>query len=132
MDTNEIRHITQMAYLSWPDHGVPDSNEEFVDFVEKVRTCRQGYSLCPTVVHCSAGKSKQLVRLNILLSLLICTCIFVVVLPFLHQVGIKDPLKYISLLSLVFTNPIVTFTHHIMNNSPIAKSIPKHLLHLLR
>ena len=56
MDTNEIRHITQMAYLSWPDHGVPDSNEEFVDFVEKVRTCRQGYSLCPTVVHCSAGK----------------------------------------------------------------------------
>ena len=45
-----------MAYLSWPDHGVPDSNEEFVDFVEKVRACRQGYSLCPTVVHCSAGK----------------------------------------------------------------------------
>jgi hypothetical protein len=44
-----------MAYLSWPDHGVPESNEEFVDFVEKVRTCRQGYSLCPTVVHCSAG-----------------------------------------------------------------------------
>ena len=60
MDTNEIRHITQMAYLSWPDHGVPDSNEEFVDFVEKVRTCRQGYSLCPTVVHCSAGKSKMI------------------------------------------------------------------------
>ena len=28
---------------------------KFVDFVEKVRTCRQGYSLCPTVVHCSAG-----------------------------------------------------------------------------
>ena len=56
MDTNEIRHITQMAYLSWPDHGVPESDEEFVDFVEKVRTCRQGYSLCPTVVHCSAGR----------------------------------------------------------------------------
>ena len=46
-----------MAYLSWPDHGVPESNEEFVDFVEKVRTRRQGYSLCPTVVHCSAGKA---------------------------------------------------------------------------
>ena len=55
-DTKEIRHITQMAYLSWPDHGVPECNEEFVDFVEKVRTCRQGYSLCPTVVHCSAGE----------------------------------------------------------------------------
>ena len=63
MDTNEIRHITQMAYLSWPDHGVPDSNEEFVDFVEKVRTCRQGYSLCPTVVHCSAGKLMMIIFL---------------------------------------------------------------------
>jgi hypothetical protein len=26
----EVRHVTQMAYLSWPDHGVPDSSEEFV------------------------------------------------------------------------------------------------------
>lgn len=54
-ETEEVRHITQMAYLSWPDHGVPDSTEEFVDFVEKVRVRRQGHSLCPTIVHCSAG-----------------------------------------------------------------------------
>jgi len=26
----EVRHVTQMAYLSWPDHGVPDNPEEFV------------------------------------------------------------------------------------------------------
>jgi len=54
-DTGEIRHITQMAYLSWPDHGVPDNDDEFVDFVERVRARRQGNSLAPTVVHCSAG-----------------------------------------------------------------------------
>lgn len=54
-DSGELRHITQMAYLSWPDHGVPDNDDEFVDFVEKVRSRRQGHSLCPTVVHCSAG-----------------------------------------------------------------------------
>ena len=48
-----------MAYLSWPDHGVPDCNEEFVDFVENVRTRRQGYSLCPTIVHDSAGNVFQ-------------------------------------------------------------------------
>ena len=54
-DKGEVRHITQMAYLSWPDHGVPDNDDEFVDFVERVRVKRQGNSLAPTVVHCSAG-----------------------------------------------------------------------------
>ncbi len=50
----ETRAVAQVAYLSWPDHGVPDSPDEFVSFVDKVRSLRQG-SLCPTVVHCSAG-----------------------------------------------------------------------------
>ena len=50
----EVRHVTQMAYLSWPDHGVPDSPDEFVRFVDRVRRDRQG-SIYPTVVHCSAG-----------------------------------------------------------------------------
>ena len=50
----EIRQITQMAYLSWPDHGVPESPDEFVDFVSQVRTHREG-SIHPTIVHCSAG-----------------------------------------------------------------------------
>jgi len=53
-ETAEERQVTQMAYLSWPDHGVPDSSQEFVDFVEAVRSHRQG-SLAPTIVHCSAG-----------------------------------------------------------------------------
>jgi len=53
-ETEEERHVTQMAYLSWPDHGVPESSQEFVEFVENVRSHRQG-SLAPTIVHCSAG-----------------------------------------------------------------------------
>jgi tyrosine-protein phosphatase non-receptor type 4 len=24
-ETEEVRQVTQMAYLSWPDHGVPDN-----------------------------------------------------------------------------------------------------------
>ena len=52
---DEVRQMTQMAYLSWPDHGVPESPDEFVNFVEQVRAHRQG-SIYPTVVHCSAGK----------------------------------------------------------------------------
>ncbi len=37
----ERRVVAQMAYLSWPDHGVPDSPDEFVAFVERVRNLRQ-------------------------------------------------------------------------------------------
>ena len=53
-DDDEVRHVTQMAYLSWPDHGVPENPGEFVQFVETVRLHRQG-SIYPTIVHCSAG-----------------------------------------------------------------------------
>ena len=51
---DEVRQITQMAYSSWPDHGVPEHSEEFVGFVEEVRQHREG-GLHPTLVHCSAG-----------------------------------------------------------------------------
>jgi tyrosine-protein phosphatase non-receptor type 4 len=53
-DEEEVRHVTQMAYLSWPDHGVPENHDEFIQFVETVRLHRQG-SIYPTIVHCSAG-----------------------------------------------------------------------------
>merc|ERR1712008_434310 len=53
-ETDEVRQVTQMAYLSWPDHEAPESSQEFVDFVESVRSHGQG-SLAPTIVHCSAG-----------------------------------------------------------------------------
>ena len=53
-ESDEVRQVTQMAYSSWPDHGVPESSKEFFEFVEAVRAHRQG-SLYPTVVHCSAG-----------------------------------------------------------------------------
>jgi tyrosine-protein phosphatase non-receptor type 4 len=29
-DDQEVRHVTQMAYLSWPDHGVPENPDEFI------------------------------------------------------------------------------------------------------
>lgn len=42
-----------MQYIAWPDHGVPDSPQQFLNFTEKVRTARKGD--VPIVVHCSAG-----------------------------------------------------------------------------
>ena len=34
------RVVTQMQYLSWPDHGTPDDSTQFVEFVEEVRDMR--------------------------------------------------------------------------------------------
>uniref|UniRef100_A0A6P7GN49 protein-tyrosine-phosphatase n=1 Tax=Diabrotica virgifera virgifera TaxID=50390 RepID=A0A6P7GN49_DIAVI len=50
---NESRDIKHMQYIAWPDHGVPDSPQQFLYFTEKVRAARKGSS--PVVVHCSAG-----------------------------------------------------------------------------
>ncbi|CAP29320.1 Protein CBR-PTP-1 [Caenorhabditis briggsae] len=52
--TNEERRVTQMQYIAWPDHGVPDDTKHFIQFVDEVRKARQG-SVDPIVVHCSAG-----------------------------------------------------------------------------
>lgn len=43
-----------MQYVAWPDHGVPDSPEVFLNFTEKVREARKGDD-SPVIVHCSAG-----------------------------------------------------------------------------
>ena len=47
----EERHIEQMQYTSWPDHGVPDESTDFLEFVQKVRQNRAGM-VEPTIVHC--------------------------------------------------------------------------------
>ncbi|KAF6017793.1 PTPN3 [Bugula neritina] len=54
METSEERHIYQMQYIAWPDHGVPDDSSDFLDFVIRVRQKRVGMTE-PTLVHCSAG-----------------------------------------------------------------------------
>lgn len=52
------RRVTQLQYLRWPDHGVPEdaasADSDFVDFFRQVRQLRFGH-LEPLVVHCSAG-----------------------------------------------------------------------------
>jgi len=50
------RVVTQMQYLSWPDHGTPDDSTQFVEFVEQVREMRcRSENKYPVLVHCSAG-----------------------------------------------------------------------------
>uniref|UniRef100_A0A8C4LZD4 protein-tyrosine-phosphatase n=1 Tax=Equus asinus asinus TaxID=83772 RepID=A0A8C4LZD4_EQUAS len=50
----ESRQLTQIQYIAWPDHGVPDDSSDFLDFVCHVRSKRAGKEE-PIVVHCSAG-----------------------------------------------------------------------------
>uniref|UniRef100_A0A8C2E5H1 Uncharacterized protein n=1 Tax=Cyprinus carpio TaxID=7962 RepID=A0A8C2E5H1_CYPCA len=50
----EVSRITDLHYLAWPDHGVPDDSTDFLDFVTLVRSKRAGKDE-PVVVHCSAG-----------------------------------------------------------------------------
>lgn len=43
-----------MQYVAWPDHGVPDSPAQFLNFIKHVRDARKEDE-SPVVVHCSAG-----------------------------------------------------------------------------
>ncbi|XP_050975067.1 tyrosine-protein phosphatase non-receptor type 4 isoform X2 [Labeo rohita] len=54
IESGETRELTQIQYLAWPDHGVPDDSTDFLDFVALVRSKRAGKDE-PVVVHCSAG-----------------------------------------------------------------------------
>ncbi|KAL3274548.1 hypothetical protein HHI36_015929 [Cryptolaemus montrouzieri] len=49
----EDREIKHIQYMVWPDHGVPSSPAQFLQFTEKVRDARRDDA--PVVVHCSAG-----------------------------------------------------------------------------
>ncbi|XP_028968584.1 tyrosine-protein phosphatase non-receptor type 3 [Galendromus occidentalis] len=53
--TGEERHVTHLQYVKWPDHGVPQDSQDFVDFVHLVREFRAEAPIAPVVVHCSAG-----------------------------------------------------------------------------
>ncbi|XP_053554063.1 tyrosine-protein phosphatase non-receptor type 4 [Bombina bombina] len=54
LEKNESRPLTQIQYIAWPDHGVPDDSSDFLDFVCLVRQKRSDRNE-PVIVHCSAG-----------------------------------------------------------------------------
>ena len=50
----ETRDVAQVAYEAWPDHGVPITSREFVDYRNTFRALVTDPSK-PIVAHCSAG-----------------------------------------------------------------------------
>lgn len=51
---NQSRVVRQFHYISWPDHGVPESTAVTIAILRKARAARTPNG-GPTVVHCSAG-----------------------------------------------------------------------------
>lgn len=48
--TGMQRNITQLHYIAWPDHGVPQTPEDFVDLAG--RADRDNHTHGPIVAHC--------------------------------------------------------------------------------
>ncbi|XP_035219198.1 tyrosine-protein phosphatase non-receptor type 4-like isoform X2 [Stegodyphus dumicola] len=48
------RHVVQLQYINWPDHGVPQDSTDFLEFVHQLRNLRRDIG-GTVVVHCSAG-----------------------------------------------------------------------------
>ena len=55
--TDELRQVVQCFFKGWPDYGVPQSPDIFIDFIELVDHYRQhSHDIqAPILVHCSAG-----------------------------------------------------------------------------
>ncbi|TNN72123.1 Tyrosine-protein phosphatase non-receptor type 4 [Liparis tanakae] len=71
--SEQQRELTQIQYLAWPDHGVPDDSTDFLDFVSLVRTKRAGQDQ-PMVVHCSAGIGRTGVLITMETALCLMEC----------------------------------------------------------
>jgi len=51
--TNEVRYVTQLQFLAWPDHGVLDSPGTFLSLAEHANQHNHPHG--PILIHCSAG-----------------------------------------------------------------------------
>lgn len=47
--------VVQLAYTAWPDHGVPATTKEILQFRRDVHKIHQEFKTGPIVTHCSAG-----------------------------------------------------------------------------
>jgi len=54
-EIKEERFIYQIQNETWPDHGVPNDYQSFVDFILEIRELRKAHRQTPILVHCSAG-----------------------------------------------------------------------------
>ncbi|XP_068744131.1 tyrosine-protein phosphatase non-receptor type 13-like isoform X2 [Montipora capricornis] len=68
--TGNARTVFQINFTVWPDHGVPKSAVELIEFVRFLRLLAEGPE--PVVVHCSAGigRTGALITIDVALALM--------------------------------------------------------------
>lgn len=48
------RTLKQLHYVTWPDHGVPDSIPSILEMLDEMR-CYQAHDDAPICIHCRSG-----------------------------------------------------------------------------
>lgn len=60
------RSVTQIQFVDWPDHGVPDDPSHFLGFLLRINKLKNSLDLeKPTIVHCSAGVGRTGVTISL-------------------------------------------------------------------
>ncbi|CAH8649137.1 unnamed protein product [Schistosoma haematobium] len=84
----QARTLRQFQFIDWPDHGVPESCEAFIDFLGQVHKTKEQFGQDgPITIHCSAGVG----RTGVFLALSI-------VLERMRHEGIVDMFQTIRML----------------------------------
>ncbi|XP_072784764.1 tyrosine-protein phosphatase non-receptor type 13 isoform X5 [Taeniopygia guttata] len=69
IQTGEVRHISHLNFIAWPDHDTPSQPDDLLTFISYMR---QVHKAGPIITHCSAGigRSGTLICIDVVLGLI--------------------------------------------------------------
>ncbi|XP_027743071.1 tyrosine-protein phosphatase non-receptor type 13 [Empidonax traillii] len=69
IQTGEVRHISHLNFIAWPDHDTPSQPDDLLTFISYMRHI---HKFGPIVTHCSAGigRSGTLICIDVVLGLI--------------------------------------------------------------
>lgn len=67
--TGEVRHISHLNFIAWPDHDTPSQPDDLLTFISYMRHVHKAG---PIITHCSAGigRSGTLICIDVVLGLI--------------------------------------------------------------
>uniref|UniRef100_A0A8C4XU34 Tyrosine-protein phosphatase non-receptor type 13 n=1 Tax=Falco tinnunculus TaxID=100819 RepID=A0A8C4XU34_FALTI len=69
IQTGEVRHISHLNFIAWPDHDTPSQPDDLLTFISYMRHVHKSG---PIITHCSAGigRSGTLICIDVILGLI--------------------------------------------------------------